>query len=29
LTCTCPDFARNGLGMCKHTAAVEQMVNSK
>lgn len=23
LTCTCPDFARNGLGMCKHTAAVE------
>jgi CRISPR-associated protein Cas1 len=21
--CECPDFARNGLGMCKHTAAVE------
>jgi CRISPR-associated protein Cas1 len=21
--CDCPDFARNGLGMCKHTAAVE------
>ena len=20
--CTCPDFAKNGLGMCKHTAAV-------
>ena len=21
--CDCPDFARNGLGMCKHTVAVE------
>jgi CRISPR-associated protein Cas1 len=21
--CDCPDFTRNGLGMCKHTAAVE------
>jgi CRISPR-associated protein Cas1 len=21
--CDCPDFAQNGLGMCKHTAAVE------
>jgi CRISPR-associated protein Cas1 len=21
--CDCPDFAKNGLGMCKHTAAVE------
>lgn len=21
--CDCPDFARNGLGMCKHTAVVE------
>ncbi len=21
--CECPDFARSGLGMCKHTAAVE------
>jgi CRISPR-associated protein Cas1 len=21
--CSCPDFAKNGLGMCKHTAAVE------
>jgi CRISPR-associated protein Cas1 len=21
--CNCPDFARNGLGMCKHTAAVQ------
>lgn len=21
--CDCPDFARNGLGMCKHTLAVE------
>jgi len=23
--CDCPDFAQNGLGMCKHTAAVELM----
>lgn len=23
LECDCPDFARSGLGMCKHTAAVE------
>ena len=21
--CECPDYARNGLDMCKHTAAVE------
>jgi CRISPR-associated protein Cas1 len=22
--CGCPDFAKNGLGMCKHTAAVQE-----
>ena len=21
--CDCPDYAKNGLGMCKHTEAVE------
>ncbi len=27
--CECPDFAKNGLGMCKHTAAVEYVLASR
>lgn len=27
--CDCPDFAQNGLGMCKHTAAVELVQATK
>ncbi len=26
--CTCPDFAKNGLGACKHTLAVELQVSA-
>jgi len=28
LSCTCPDFAKNGLGACKHTLAVELQVSA-
>ncbi len=27
--CDCPDFAKNGLGMCKHTAAVMMMQDAE